>query len=127
MIGPTAVFAFPNLWDVAYKNHIDVYRAIDKVQLVGNELIAATKGSTVELVQLMRALTSINVTSMSDVLILTGNGRGTGAIKVARSMYEVSVTAEYLEKNPNEADPLFGLCSCHCLAAVAPHRKGFSQ
>ena len=37
MIGPTAVFAFPNLWDVAYKNHIDVYRAIDKVQLVGNE------------------------------------------------------------------------------------------
>ncbi|MGA7048160.1 MAG: hypothetical protein WBY98_17990, partial [Candidatus Sulfotelmatobacter sp.] len=76
MIGPTAVFAFPNLWDVAYKNHIDVYRAIDKVQLVGNELIAATKGSTVELVQLMRALTSINVTSMSDVLILTGNGRG---------------------------------------------------
>jgi hypothetical protein len=75
----------------------------------------------------MRALTSINVTSMSDVLILTGNGRGTGAMKVARSMYEVSVTAEYLEKNPNEADPLFGLCSCHCLAAVAPHRKGFSQ
>ena len=104
MSGPTAVFAFPNLWDAAYKNHADVYRAIDKVQLVANNLIAATKGSTVELVQLMRALTSINITSMSDVLILTGNGRGTGAMKVARSMYEVSVTAEYLEKNPNETD-----------------------
>jgi hypothetical protein len=59
MSGPTAVFAFPNLWDVAYKNHADVYHANDKVQLVANDLIAATKGSTVELVQLMRALATV--------------------------------------------------------------------
>jgi hypothetical protein len=104
MSGSTAVFGFPILWDEAFKKHADVYQAIDKVQLVANELIAATKSSTVELVQLMRALTSINVNSMSDVLILVGNGRGTGAMKIARSMYEVSVTSEYLENNPNEAD-----------------------
>jgi hypothetical protein len=102
--GPTAVFAFPNVWDAVYKAHADVYHAIDEVQLVANELIVATKDSDAELVQLMRTLTSVNSISMSDVLILTGNGRGTGAIKVARSMYEVSVTAEYLEKNPHEAD-----------------------
>jgi len=104
MNGPTAVFAFRNLWDEAYKKYGDLYRAIDKVQLVANDLIAVTKGSTVELVQLMRALTSINFTSMTDVVILTGNGRGTGAMKIARSMFEVSVTAEYLENNPSEAD-----------------------
>ena len=104
MSGPTAVFAFPDLWDAAYKKHADIFQAIDKVQLVAHDLITATKDSTVELVQLMRALTAINVNSMSDAVILVGNGRGAGAIKVARSMYEVSVTAEYLENNPNEAD-----------------------
>jgi Family of unknown function (DUF5677) len=102
--GPTAVFGFPNLWETTYKKYADIFQAIDKVQLLANELIAATKDSVVEIVQLMRSLTSVNNISMSDVLILVGNGRGTGAIKVARSMYEVSVTAEYLEKNPQEAD-----------------------
>jgi hypothetical protein len=30
--------------------------------------------------------------------------RGVGAMKVARSRFEVSITAEYLEKNPAETD-----------------------
>lgn len=60
MSGPTAVFAFPDLWDAAYKKHADIFQAIDKVQLVAHDLITATKDSKVELVQLMRALTAIS-------------------------------------------------------------------
>jgi hypothetical protein len=104
MNDPTACFGFPNLWDAAYKSHADKYRAIDKLQQVANELFVATKDSADELVQVARALTGVNSNAMSDVLILVGNGRGTGAMKVARSMFEVSLVAEYLVKHPNEVD-----------------------
>lgn len=41
---------------------------------------------------------------MTDGVMLTGNLRGVGAMKIARSMFEVAVTAEYLEKNPIAVD-----------------------
>jgi hypothetical protein len=39
---------------------------------------------------------------MQDVVILVGNRRGAGAMKLARSMVEVAITALYLERNPAE-------------------------
>jgi hypothetical protein len=39
---------------------------------------------------------------MLDVLLLVGNKRGAGAMKIARGMFEISVISEYLEKNPSE-------------------------
>jgi len=39
---------------------------------------------------------------MQDVVILIGNRRGAGAMKLARSMVEVAITALYLERNPPE-------------------------
>jgi Family of unknown function (DUF5677) len=101
---PTACFGFPNLWDAAYTAHADEIRAIDRVQEVANELVVATKEGPDELVEVARALTGVNSASMSDVLILVGNGRGTGAMKVARSMFEVAVVAEYLVKHPDKVD-----------------------
>jgi len=38
-----------------------------------------------------------------EILTLAGNGRGFGAYKIVRGMYERVVTALYLEKNPAEA------------------------
>lgn len=38
-----------------------------------------------------------------EILILAGNGRGFGAYKIVRGMYERIVTAFYIEKNPSEA------------------------
>lgn len=101
---PTACFGFPNLWDAAYSGHADEIRAIDKVQQVANDLVEVTKESADELVEVARALTGVNSASMSDILILVGNGRGTGAMKVARSMFEVAVVAEYLVKHPDKVD-----------------------
>jgi Family of unknown function (DUF5677) len=104
MDNPSAVFGFPNLWDAAYKAHENVYQAIDRLQSVANELVNATENSTADLTQVLGALTVVNMTAMTDVIILTGNDRGTGAMKVARSMFEVSITAHYLQKNPHEID-----------------------
>ena len=43
------------------------------------------------------------VDDFGEILTLAGNGRGFGAYKIVRGMYERVVTAFYLEKNPAEA------------------------
>ncbi len=73
--------------------------------------------------EVLRALTSVNNDSMIDVIILAGNRRGAGAMKVARSIFEVSITAEYLAENPAETD-LF-LDFAHVVAWR--HLKGFER
>jgi hypothetical protein len=40
---------------------------------------------------------------LGEVLILAGNGRGIGAYKILRGMYERIVTAAFIAKNPSEA------------------------
>ncbi len=95
-------FGFPSLWAKEYAEHKSVYQAINHLTLVANELVTATKDSTDERVQLMSSLTMIVGDSMNDVLILAGNQRGMGAIKLARGMYELSTLAEYLQQNPSE-------------------------
>jgi hypothetical protein len=70
-------------------------------------LIKATQDDKSDLVEVLRALTSVNDAGMTDVVILTGNQRGVGAMKVARSMFEVSITAEYLGKKSCGDRPLF--------------------
>ena len=101
---PSAIFAFPAVWDEVFKEYADVYRAIDKVQLIVPDLIKATQDDKSELMVVLRSLTSANDMSMTDVVILTGNRRGVGSMKIARSMFEVSITAGYLEKNPAATD-----------------------
>jgi hypothetical protein len=43
------------------------------------------------------------VDDFGEILTLAGNGRGFGAYKIVRGMYERVVTAHYMEKNPAEA------------------------
>ena len=43
------------------------------------------------------------VDDFGEILTLAGNGRGFGAYKIVRGMYERVVTALYIEKNPAEA------------------------
>ncbi len=40
-----------------------------------------------------------------ELLMLSGNGRGIGAYKILRGLYERLVTAAYIAKNPSEARP----------------------
>lgn len=45
------------------------------------------------------------VDDFGEILTLAGNGRGVGANKILRGMYESLVTAAYIAKNPSEARP----------------------
>jgi hypothetical protein len=47
----------------------------------------------------------IAVDDFSEIITLAGNGRGFGAYKVLRGMYERLVTASFIAMNPTEAQP----------------------
>jgi hypothetical protein len=99
---PKAVFGIPSVWDSTFETHESIFRAIEDLKTIARDLVAATKDSSNEVVQVQRALTQICSESMFDVLMLAGNQRGTGAMKIARGMFEISVISAYLEKNPAE-------------------------
>jgi len=79
---------------------VTTFQAIDDLKSIARDLVEATKGNTEELVVVQRALTQLCSESMLDVLLLTGNQRGPGAMKIARGMFDISVISRYLERNP---------------------------
>lgn len=99
---PKAVFGNPSVWDSTLESHEHIFRAIEDLRNVARDLVAATKDSGDKVVQVQRAFTQICSESMFDVLMLAGNQRGIGAMKIARGMFEIGVISAYLEKNPTE-------------------------
>jgi hypothetical protein len=97
-----AVFGFPDLWGKSYSDHEHFYQVIARSSDVAAEIITSTAEDKREAVTALGSLASVNLGSMQDVVILIGNRRGAGAMKLARSMVEVAITALYLEKNPAE-------------------------
>jgi hypothetical protein len=101
---PRAIFGDPMIWDSIFREHEKTLRAIEDLRTIAKDLAQATKGSREELIQVLIALTHICSDNMYDVLLLVGNRRGLGAMKIARSMFEISVISAYLAKNPSEVD-----------------------
>jgi hypothetical protein len=99
-----AIFGFPDLWGKSYSDHEHFYQVIARSSDVAAEIIASTATDKREAVTALGSLASVNLGSMQDVVILVGNRRGAGAMKLARSMVEVAITALYLERNPGEVD-----------------------
>ena len=97
-----AVFAFPDLWAKSYSDYEHFYQLIARSSDVAAEIIASTAADKREVVITLGSLASVNLGSMQDVVVLVGNRRGAGAMKLARSMVELAITASYLEKNPDE-------------------------
>ncbi len=52
-------------------------------------------------------LCKLCVENFNEILLLSANGFGNGAITLLRSMFEKLVTARYLELHPNEVDKFF--------------------
>src|SRR5207249_2643434 len=52
----------------------------------------------------IRHMTRINLNSLSALVTLVMNGHGSDAMRIARTMWETAVTADYLKRNPAEID-----------------------
>src|SRR5712692_3904126 len=100
MPSPRALFGNPAVWDSAFEAHERVIRRIEELRALAADLVAATTPRKEELVQVQNSLTQICSQNMFDVLLLVGNKRGAGAMKIARGMFEISVISSYLHQNP---------------------------
>lgn len=99
------IFGYDDYWQKSYKQFQQQFDSLKKLIDLGNEILATgerlAQGSLQNhLCYFVRMI----VIDAGEVIILCGNGCGTGAIKLVRGMYETQWTAEYLRQNPNEVD-----------------------
>jgi uncharacterized protein DUF5677 len=96
-------FGFEDFWPQASKEYADVFHVIARLIAVVNEALEAAEKKRSGLLELsVISLVRATGFAMNDVLILCGNGSGISAMKIVRGMFETSILAEYLRRNPNE-------------------------
>jgi hypothetical protein len=93
---PTTYAEFPHFWEI-YPNLINSI----------NSVAFAKYERTNRLQRVVVNLGILAATSLSEVSTLVGNGLGQGAMKIARSMLEVSINAEFLRQQPEHLDDYF--------------------
>jgi hypothetical protein len=95
----------PEFWPEFYEAHSVRLRAIGKLPEFINLMLTAArnKGKTGPVERVVEALARVTVTSLSDVVVLCGNGSGPGALRIVRGMFESSTVAEYLRLHASEA------------------------
>lgn len=98
-------FGFEEFWTVAYGRYQQQFDAITDLMGLANEIVQAAEDKAVEPVEMViHELTRATMAGASDAMLLCGNGCGVGAMKVVRGMYESRWQAEYLRRNPKEAE-----------------------
>jgi uncharacterized protein DUF5677 len=120
-----AIFGNPSVWDSIFKTYENAFLAIEDLRAIAADLIAVTRDGKQELVQVQSALTQLCSESMLDVLLLVGNNRGAGAMKIARGMFEISIISEYLEKNPSKVHDYLQFGSVEALRHMQTVEKYF--
>ena len=79
--------------------------AIRNMETLMNDIFSAANLNATEPVQkIVHYLAILTADSLRDVVTLAGHGSGPGAMKIARGMFETAVVAEYLRRNPDEAE-----------------------
>ena len=86
----------------AYSSQLDAIRNLEPLM---NDMFRMADENAIEPVQkVVYIIVRVAAETLNDVLILAGNGSGVGAMKMTRGMFESAVMAEYLRRNPAEAD-----------------------
>lgn len=122
---------YPDFWQHAHASWGDFY-AIQR-EIHPDLLKIMGYAESLPLAKTVKTLCFMVSSSMSGLTILTLNGHGLDAMRIARSMFEGSVNAAYLVKEPSELD------AYHAYAKVSSKRlldytssfggktKGFSE
>src|ERR1019366_3154692 len=99
------VFGSPGFAREIYAAYSAQFDAISNLEILMNDLFRFSDDGAREPSQAVVCLL-VRVTGelLNDVLLLAGHGRGIAAIIITRSMFERTVTAEYLRRNPGDAE-----------------------
>jgi len=91
---------FPDFWEKAYSLNPEAYRALGDLYPIQNALFKKPVKKPV--LRVMRFMTKVVGNSAGSVMLLTLNGFGNDAMRIARSMFEGAVTVGYLRLHPEE-------------------------
>lgn len=100
--GEVEMVGFPNFWQQAYDLRPAAFDAIHDIDAVQIPLRKKPVKSPLEAV--IRHMAKINCNSLSALVTLLMDGHGSDGMKIARSMWETAVTADYLKRTPAEID-----------------------
>lgn len=96
---------FPQFWQKAFDECPAAFIAVAKLPQLQNALFA--KSLSEPLHKVIRHLAKISANSLGALTTLLFNGYGNDGMKVARSIFEISVTIAYLRKHPDELEDYF--------------------
>ncbi len=108
---------YPDFWPVIFEKHSKFFGLAQGIGPTVDEIFGI--GMREPLHKVCRHLAKMVANSLSSVLLLGLNGFGVDALKVARSMFEISVTVAYLRKHPQEFDDYLDF---HFIVAMNRHR-----
>lgn len=73
-----------------------------------NGVSRAVHSSTDQFVEIIAQLERLSLISMSELVVMVGNGHGVGALRIVRSMIEYAINALYLLKFPESRELFLG-------------------
>lgn len=96
---------FPDLWQAGHDENPSAFKAIAGLSQLENALFA--KSISEPLHKVMRHLAKIAANSLDALTTLLLNGYGHDGMKIARGIFEASVTIAYLRTHPEEVEDYF--------------------
>jgi Family of unknown function (DUF5677) len=100
-------FGFHDFWQTAYQAFPRFWEVYPRLLEAINSLVWRKYGETNPLQHIIINLGIVGATSLSEITTLAGNGLGPGAMKIARSMLETAINAEFLRRFPEHLDDYF--------------------
>jgi hypothetical protein len=97
-------FGFQEFWPKAYDAFPLFWEVCPRVLDAANSVIFCGYEKTDSRDKVIINLGIFAITSFSEITTLVGNGLGQGAIKIARSMLEIVINAEFLRQFPEHVD-----------------------
>jgi rubrerythrin len=101
------VFGFPQIWDRTHTGLGQFSKIASLLLDLSGKVVKAAEEKAADLDQhqlVTYCLTALTASSFQELLVLAESGCGQGAMKIARGMFESMVYADYLAKNPAEAE-----------------------
>lgn len=96
------VVGFPDFWQHVHDNYAKSFDAAAELMSIGNE--AFSHPLTEPLHKVSRHIAKTVWNSFGALMVLALNGYGPDAMKIARGMFEASVTLGYLHLHPEQLD-----------------------
>lgn len=93
-------FGHPDFWKTVYESCPKFFEIHPRLKESFNSIAAKSRTFNDRDQKIILNLCLLAGVAMEELVTLAGNGLGIGAMKIARSLLEVSINAEYLRMNP---------------------------